>query len=102
MMLKIALLATVLAQPVPPDPWFGEDKLKHLFNSFVATSMAASGARLFFDQPTSLYVGGGMGAGAGVLKEVHDARTGGIFSIRDLVWDAAGVVAAVALLRSGR
>jgi uncharacterized protein YfiM (DUF2279 family) len=37
-------------------------------------------------------------AAVGVGKEIHDARTGGDASVRDLVWDAAGAGAVTVLL----
>ena len=39
-------------------------------------------------------------AGFAVAKEFYDKRTYGLFSYRDLVWDAAGGGAAFVMLRS--
>jgi uncharacterized protein YfiM (DUF2279 family) len=95
------LCMTLGGQPgqQPPDRFFGEDKLKHFFTSFVVTSLAASGARAAgLDQGTSLLVGVGTGATVGVLKEVSDLRREGAqASVYDIVWDLGGVGAAAAL-----
>lgn len=94
------LLCLCLSLSPAPDRWVGEDKWKHFFASFAATSMGASAARLTgLDARASLWVGVGTGAGFGVWKEVRDHRTpGGSASLRDIGWDAAGVGAATALL----
>jgi uncharacterized protein YfiM (DUF2279 family) len=106
MTLATALLAAGLAfgpAGSPDDRWLAEDKLKHFFTSFVATSLAASGARVAgLDRERSLVLGAGAGLGAGVLKEIHDARAGGGFSYRDLLWDLAGIGAAAALVDASR
>ena len=100
------LLAAALAlQPLapPPDPWFGEDKLRHFFTSFVVTSFSASAARMAgLEARSSLYLGAGAAASAGLYKEIQDARIGGIFSGRDLVWDLGGIAAAGLILDAGR
>lgn len=86
------------------DAWFAEDKFQHFFVSFAATTLVASGARtagLATDR--SIALGAGVGAGAGILKEISDARRpGGSASVRDLVWDFAGVGAAVAVQAQAR
>ncbi|MEX2571183.1 MAG: DUF2279 domain-containing protein [Gemmatimonadota bacterium] len=105
MTLTTLLLSAALAAPpaAPPLPWFGEDKLKHFFASFVVTSLTASGARAAgLDRTHSIAVGAGLGAATGLWKEVRDVRAGGNFSGYDLVWDAAGVGAAALMLDSAR
>lgn len=88
----------------PADPWLAEDKLKHFFASFAATTLSASAARTAgADQGTSVVFGSAAGVGFSVWKEVQDhRRPGGFFSYRDLVWDMAGVGAGAALLRQTR
>lgn len=83
-------------QQGPPDRFFGEDKLKHFFASFVATSLAASGARAAgLDHDASVLVGAGTGVGLGLWKEWTDRnQEGRTASVNDLVWDFAGVGAA--------
>ncbi|HEU0014695.1 MAG TPA: hypothetical protein VFQ45_13500 [Longimicrobium sp.] len=87
-----------------PDRLFGEDKLKHFFVSFMATSLAASGARAAgLDHDASLYVGAGAGAALGIRKELMDRRTpGATASFFDLAWDAAGIASATVLLAQTR
>lgn len=103
-MITTLLAATLLSAPpqLPPIRWFGEDKLKHFFASFVLSSVSASASRAAgLDHRESLAVGAGVGAFGGVLKEVQDRRRGGPFSGTDLLWDAAGVGAAVVFLDAG-
>jgi uncharacterized protein YfiM (DUF2279 family) len=86
----------------PADRWVAEDKWKHLVTSFFATTVAASAARAAGLSPElSLRAGVAAGAGAGVAKEVYDLGRGGRLdaSLRDLVWDAAGLAAGAALVR---
>jgi uncharacterized protein YfiM (DUF2279 family) len=98
------LTVALAASPAPPpDPWFGEDKLKHFFTSFVVTSLSATGARAAGVGPeTGLRIGVGIAGAAGLLKEVHDARRGGPFSIPDLTWNAAGIASGALLLQQAR
>lgn len=85
--------------PQPGDRFFGEDKWKHFFTSFVTTSLAASAARLSgLDSETSVLVGAGAALTLGVGKEVvdlrrPDARLEG--SLKDFAWDLGGAGAAV-------
>jgi len=90
--------------PKPADRFFGEDKFQHFFTSFLATSLAASGARLAgAGHDTSLLVGAGTGMTLGVAKELHDARTPGeTASLLDLVWDAGGVGLATAIVAQAK
>ncbi|HEX2094625.1 MAG TPA: hypothetical protein VHG28_19630 [Longimicrobiaceae bacterium] len=99
MILCTAALCLTLSLPLPqqgrkPDRWFGEDKWKHFFASFVATSLSATAARAGGLGPReSAYVGAGVGGAVGVWKELRDRGSPetGTASFRDLVWDAAGV-----------
>ena len=94
------------AQPQPPlDRWFAEDKLKHFAVSFVITSVSASAARFAgVDRHSSVLIGVGAGAAAGLAKEISDARptSPGTFSYRDIIWDIAGVAAATAVVDASR
>ena len=90
----LALCVALNAAPQQPrDRWVAEDKWRHFFASFVATTLAAGTARLAgLDAEKSAFVGASVGAGAGVWKELRDVRTpGSTASLRDVVWDAAGV-----------
>lgn len=103
-MIATLLLALTLALPQQtPDPWWAEDKFRHFAASFVVTSLSASAARAAgADRPQSLYVGAGVAATSGIAKEIDDRRRGGIFSLRDLVWDAVGIAAALLVLDASR
>ena len=87
-------------QQEPRDRWVAEDKLKHLFTSFAATTISASGARMLgMDARGAAWAGAGAGATLGVWKEVRDLRVpDGRASLRDLVWDGAGVAAGTAVM----
>ena len=85
------------------DGWFGADKLKHFFVAAFTQSVAYSAlqaARVRHDQ--ALVGAWAVTAVASVAKELHDRRTTGLFSVRDLVWDAAGAGAVSIVLTSAR
>ena len=90
--------------PPPRDSWFGADKLKHFFVAAFTQSVAYTAlqtARVRHDH--ALAGAWAVTAAVSVAKEVHDKRTTGLFSVRDLVWDAAGAgVATVWLTHSQR
>lgn len=106
MNLCVLLLCVSLssAPEPPPDRWVAEDKWRHLFTSFVVTTLAAGGARAAgLDVEESAWAGASVGAAAGVWKEWRDhRRVPGSASVRDLVWDAAGVGAGVGVVLQGR
>lgn len=83
------------------DRWFAEDKFKHFWLSFAATTLTfgfvdAAG----LDWPEAGVAAGVVAGGAGVWKEFSDRERGERFSRKDLVWDALGV--GVALLLAGQ
>ncbi len=81
------------------DPWFGTDKVKHFFLSFFVQSVAYSTLRATnVGHESSLLGSGALAIGVGLGKEIVDRRRSGLFSPRDLAWDAAGVGAASLLL----
>jgi uncharacterized protein YfiM (DUF2279 family) len=94
-------LALALQAPVTPpkDHWFGADKLKHFFVAAFTQSVTYSvlqAAKVKHDP--ALASATAVTAVVSVAKEVHDRRTTGLFSFRDLVWDAAGAGAATLLI----
>ena len=96
-------LTLFLALQLTLPPFFGADKVKHFLMSFLVQSTGYSAARAAGLNHASSQVVGGVGvATVGLLKEVHDKRHGKPFSIGDLAVDAAGGVAAVALLNGAR
>jgi len=85
------------------DPWFGADKLKHFFVAAFTQTVAYSAlqaARVRHEQ--AIAGAWGVTAAVSVAKELHDRRATGLFSMRDLVWDAAGAGVATALLAHAR
>lgn len=86
-----------------PDPWFAEDKLRHFFMSFAATSFAYGAARTAGLDHGPAEVAAGVGAAAaGVWKEFHDRSHGRRFSFRDLAWNGVGIAAALILAAQTR
>ena len=96
----VLLLQSGVGATRPGDGWFGADKFKHFLTSFFVQSVAYSATRA-----TGAGHGGSLAAAsvataaAGIGKEVHDRRSYGVFSYRDLVWDAAGAGLATVMLR---
>lgn len=85
------------------DTWFGADKLKHFFVAAFTQTVAYSAlqaARVGHEE--ALAGAWGFTAAISVAKEIRDRRTTGVFSVRDLVWDAAGAGAATVLLTRAR
>jgi uncharacterized protein YfiM (DUF2279 family) len=84
----------------PRDRFFGEDKGKHFFTSFLATVLAGSAARAAgVDADASAVIGAGAAMALGVGKEIVDLRNpGGSASLLDLLWDAGGVGTGYAVL----
>jgi uncharacterized protein YfiM (DUF2279 family) len=100
-MLAVSLLGAPPTQP--REPFFAEDKFKHYFASFVITSLAASGARVAgLKHSESIAVGAGFGAAGGLIKEIQDERRGQFFSVRDMLWDLAGIGTAVVVVDAAR
>jgi len=95
----IAHVVFALQLAAPRDHWFGADKLKHFFVAAFTQSVAYSAlqaARVRHDH--ALAGAWGVTAAVSVAKEIHDRRTTGLFSVRDLVWDAAGAGVATLLI----
>jgi putative lipoprotein len=74
-----------------PDSWFGPDKVKHFVTSAVVEGMSYAAIRATNAGHQSSLIGATVATVAlGVGKEVHDRRTAGRFSPRDLAWNFAG------------
>jgi uncharacterized protein YfiM (DUF2279 family) len=81
------------------DGWFGPDKLQHFFTSAFVQSVGYGVLRRAGAESRAAITGASaVTAVVGVGKEIHDRRTRGDFSARDLVWDAAGAGSASVLL----
>ena len=91
--------ATVHAQ-ARPDAWIGADKVKHFFTTALVQSLAYSVAQVTTRAPrSSLLLSASVASAAvGIGKEMHDRGSYGLFSVRDLAWDAAGAGAASLML----
>jgi hypothetical protein len=81
------------------DPVFAVDKVKHFFIAGFVESMAfagtqAAGGNRAAARTTAI----GVTAAASIGREIHDRRTKGLFSVRDLAWDALGAAAAMLVL----
>ena len=97
--MKAALLLALALQGQPRDPWFSADKVKHFFMGAFVQSVTYSALRATgIDHRSSLFGATGGSLVVSVGKEVADSRRTGVFSRRDLVWDAAGAGVATLLL----
>ncbi|HSM37227.1 MAG TPA: hypothetical protein VK837_12575 [Longimicrobiales bacterium] len=91
------------AAPAQPDPWIAEDKARHFFASLMIGAVAYGGATaLSVEWPEAGVAAGAVAGAAGIAKEFSDRSRGRPFSVRDLVWDAAGVGAALLLASRAR
>ena len=86
----------------PPDDWLGRDKALHAAGSFLLTLSAqyVLTAKLAASEGDALPVAAGTALALGVVKEVADGRrpVDPLFSARDLVADAVGVLLAVGVV----
>ena len=97
----LLLVFTLGRAPEHPrgDGWFGPDKLQHFFTSaFVQSIGYGALRRAGVDNGPAIAGASAVTAVAGVGKELRDRRVRGEFSVRDLVWDAAGAGSASVLL----
>src|SRR5215207_2936983 len=103
-MVGVVLLpaATVHAQQ-KSEPIFGVDKVKHFFIAgFVETmtfaGLEAAGAKKSPARTAAI----GTTIVVSLGREMHDRRTKGLFSVKDLVWDALGAGAALLVINKTR
>jgi uncharacterized protein YfiM (DUF2279 family) len=93
------VLAFALSLHAPPRLTIAPDKLKHFFLSAFVQSASYSALRLSgVEHDGALVTASAATVAVGLAKEVHDARSGGRFDGRDLVWDLLGAAAAAAVL----
>jgi uncharacterized protein YfiM (DUF2279 family) len=94
------ILVLVLRFPLLSDSWFGPDKIKHFFlTAFAQSFLYASARAAGVERDDALRASITAAAAGGIAREIYDARAKGRFSLPDLAFDAAGVVAATAMLR---
>lgn len=99
-MIAALALAVVMVQEGPRP---GSDKVKHFFLSAFMQSVAFSVARTAgMDRPEAQAIAAASTMSIGLLKELNDRRVGRSFSTADLAWDAAGALAAAAILNGTR
>jgi len=97
--MKVTLLLVLALQGQPADRWFSPDKIKHFFMAAFVQSVGYSALRATQMGHRSSLVGASAGSVAvSIGKELSDARRTGLFSKRDLVWDAAGIGTSTLLL----
>ncbi len=77
--------------PPPADRWLAEDKGRHFAMSFAVTGMGYGAARMALDPAPARSAAAGFAMLLGIGKEIVDAHQSEMFSLKDLVWDAAGV-----------
>ncbi len=91
-------LAPRVSRAQTEDPWLGPDKALHFS---VSAAIAGGGygvtAALDQDRPLRFAIGGALGVGAGVAKELLDLAGSGDPSWKDLTWDLLGVATGLAL-----
>lgn len=83
------------------DPWLGFDKVQHVTFCFLWTlsSQYAFVNKFGLSEGRALPLSMASGATIGLSKEVYDRRYGsGLFSVRDLVADAVGLVLAAGVI----
>lgn len=93
----LATSDTAAMQRPMHDSWFGPDKVKHGVLAFAIEGGTYATLRLGADHRAALAGAIAATASLSLLKELHD-RGGTGFSVRDLAWDAAGIVVATVLL----
>ena len=88
-----------VSQSAIPDRWFARDKVRHFFTSAMLQSLGYGTLRAMdVEHGAALAGASAVTAGFGIGKELSDRRRGYGFSVRDLVWDAAGAAAVSVLL----
>ena len=101
--MRTFVVVLVMGGTVTSDGWFGADKLKHfLASAFIHSVAYSAGTAAGLERPVAQAAAGTVTISVGVWKEAHDRRVGGAFSARDLGWDAAGALAAGALMNGTR
>lgn len=95
----IGALALAVVMATQDEPLPGSDKVKHFFMSAFVQSVAFSAARAVrMDRPDAQMIAAIATMSIGLVKELNDRRVGRSFSAADLAFDAAGALAAAAIL----
>lgn len=95
----ITELVFAVAMAAQDGPLPGSDKVKHFFMSAFVQSVAFAVARAAgMDRGAAQTTAAISSMSAGIFKELNDVRVGRSISVPDLAWDAAGALAAAAIL----
>jgi putative lipoprotein len=99
----LLLVFTLHAGPpqpgAPADAWLSRDKAQHFFLSAFVQSVGYGTLRGAGVSHGAALAGASVATAAvGVGKELRDRRVTGLFSVRDLTWDAAGAGSMTLLL----
>jgi putative lipoprotein len=99
LLLVFTLHAGPAPQGTPADAWLSRDKAQHFFLSAFVQSLGYGTLRGAGASHGAALAGASAATAAiGVGKEVRDRRVTGLFSVRDLTWDAAGAGSMTLLL----
>jgi len=86
------------------DSWWTEDKLNHFLHSATITSTTYLISKNIgkFNKEKSIYISISLGSIAGISKEISDKqKKDGSFSVKDLIYDIAGIAAGILLVSIG-
>ena len=87
----------------PDDPIFGVDKVKHFFIAGFVEAITFSGLQAAGADRSPARAGAISATVVVSLgREFHDRRSKGLFSFRDLAWDAIGASAALIVINKVR
>jgi len=81
------------------DEFFGKDKLKHFGTSFFLTNIIYQEAKYNFKikEKNSIILSISIPFSLGIIKEIKDKKSYGIFSLKDIFWNSAGIILGTAL-----
>lgn len=76
------------------DEFFGKDKLKHFGFSFFLTSIIYQEAKYNFKikEKNSIILSISIPFSLGIIKEIKDKKNYGLFSLKDIFWNSAGII----------
>lgn len=87
----------------PADPIVGVDKAKHFFIAGFVETMTFAGLEAAGASRSPAKSGAiAMTLAVSIGREIHDKRTKGLFSVRDLAWDLIGGTAAMLVINKTR
>jgi uncharacterized protein YfiM (DUF2279 family) len=78
------------------DEFFGKDKLKHFGFSFFLTNIIYQEAKYNFKikEKNSTILSISIPFSIGIIKEIKDKKSYGLFSLKDIFWNSAGIISA--------